>query len=106
MESYPSVKKRGEHKLLPVLVHSLVKTVVKAYPTRDDEARQDLATIYFVNARLDESLEQHIYTTKLAVAYEYARRTMKKRSASIRPRMHAVTEPKVEQDDELETLKT
>ena len=96
-----SQRKRGERESLTELAHSIMEAVVKAYPKRDDEARQDLATTYFINALLDEGQQQHINThevdtleqaTKLAVAYENARRTTQKRSAPFRPRVHTVEE--------------
>ena len=96
-----SQRKRGERESLTELAHSIMEAVVRAYPKRDDEARQDLATTCFINALLDEGQQQHINThevdtleqaTKLAVAYENARRTTQKRSAPFRPRVHTVEE--------------
>ena len=58
-------RKRGERESLNKLVHSIMEAVVKAYPKRDDEARQDLAKTYFVNALLDESQQRHIYTREV-----------------------------------------
>ena len=94
-------RRRGERESLTELAHSIMEAVVKAYPKRDDEARQDLATTYFINALLDEGQQQHINThevdtleqaTKLAVAYENARRTTFKRNAPFRPRVHLIEE--------------
>ena len=94
-------RKRGERESLTELAHSIMEAVVKAYPKRDDEARQDLATTYFINALLDEGQQQHIYThevdtleqaTNLVVAYENARRTTQTRSTPFRPTVHAVEE--------------
>ena len=94
-------RKRGERESLTELVHSIMEAVIKAYLKRDDDARQYLATTYFINALLDEGQQQHIYThevdtleqaTKLAVAYENDRRTTQKRSTPFRPRVHVVEE--------------
>ena len=96
-----SQRKRGERESLTELAHSIMEAVAKAYPKRDDEARQDLATTYFINALLDEGQQQHINThevdileqaNKLAVAYENARRTTFKRNAPFRPRVHLIEE--------------
>ena len=96
-----SQRKRGERESLTELAHSIMEAVVKAYPKRDDEARQDLATTYFINALVDEGQQQHINThevdtleqaTKLAVAYENARRVSSKRAGPFRPRVHLIGE--------------
>ena len=78
-----------------------MEAVVKAYPKRNDEARQDLATTYFINALLDEGQQQYVYTnevdtmkqtTKLAVAYKNARRTTHKRNVPFCSRVHLIEE--------------
>ena len=103
-------RKRGERESLTELAHSIMEAVVKAYPKRDEDTRQDLATTYFINALLDEGQQQHIFTheadtleqaVKLALAYENARRSVHKHSAQFRPRVHVVQEEESEDEEEL-----
>ena len=63
-----------------------------------------------MNALLDEGQQQHIFrhevgnleqVLKLALAYEYARQTVHKRSTQFRPRVHVVQE-QLEEETEVE----
>ena len=47
-------RKIGERESLTELAHLIIEAVVQAFPKRDDDARQYLATTYFIHSLLCE----------------------------------------------------